>query len=275
MAITTSTAPCAPPPSSAARAKNDAHPDARQGDRGFIHSFQTGSVVDGPGVRFVLWTTGCLMRCLYCHNPDTWHKKHGRPVTVDEIMAEVAKYERFMKIAGGGVTISGGEPLVQAPFVCALLRACKARGIHTTLDTNGYLGDRISDEDLANIDLVLLDLKSFDPETHKRATGIKVDAVLQFARRLSDLGTPAWIRFVLVPGLTDDPDNVDGLAAFVASLSNVEQVEVLPFHQMGRDKWHRIGRPYALADTPTPSPDLVERVTDQFRAYDLPVRHAL
>ena len=268
----TSPSPCALQPWQVSRAKNAPGPDVWQDVRGFIHSFQTGSVVDGPGVRFVLWTTGCLMRCLYCHNPDTWHMKHGRPVTVDEVMAEVKKYERFMTFTGGGVTISGGEPLVQAPFVCALLRACKARGIHTTLDTNGYLGDRISDEDLANVDLVLLDIKSFDPETHERATGIEVDAVLQFARRLSDLGKPTWIRFVLVPGLTDAPENVEGLAAFVATLSNVERVEVLPFHQMGRDKWDRLGRPYALADTPSPSPDLVARVTDQFRAYGLPVR---
>jgi pyruvate formate lyase activating enzyme len=245
---------------------------ARDGSAGYVHSFQTGSVVDGPGMRFVLWTTGCLMRCLYCHNPDTWHMKQGRPMTVAEVMAEVGKYERFMQITGGGVTVSGGEPLVQAGFVCELLRACKARGLHTVLDTNGYLGTRISDDDLEDVDLVLLDIKSFDPETHQRTTGIPVDGVLRFARRLSDLGKPAWIRFVLVPGLTDDPANVDGLAAFVATLDNVERVEVLPFHQMGQEKWERLGRAYPLAETRPPEADLVERVRDQFRAHGLPVR---
>jgi pyruvate formate lyase activating enzyme len=242
------------------------------GAAGYVHSFQTGSVVDGPGVRFVLWTTGCLMRCLYCHNPDTWHMKHGQPTSVDEMMAEIGKYERVLKMTGGGVTISGGEPLVQAPFVTQVFRECKALGLHTVLDTNGYLGDRITDEELADVDLVLLDIKSFDAETHRRATGYPVDDVLRFARRLSDLGKPAWIRFVLVPGLTDDESNVDDLAAFVATLENVERVEVLPFHQMGRDKWERLGRPYPLTDTPPPDEALVARVHDQFRAYGLPVR---
>jgi pyruvate formate lyase activating enzyme len=242
------------------------------GAAGYVHSFQTGSVVDGPGVRFVLWTTGCLMRCLYCHNPDTWHMKHGQPTSVDEMMAEIGKYERVLKMTGGGVTISGGEPLVQAPFVTQVFRECKTLGLHTVLDTNGYLGDRITDEELADVDLVLLDIKSFDAETHRRATGYPVDDVLRFARRLSDLGKPAWIRFVLVPGLTDDESNVDDLAAFVATLENVERVEVLPFHQMGRDKWERLGRPYPLTDTPPPDEALVARVHNQFRAYGLPVR---
>lgn len=238
---------------------------------GWVHSFQTGSAVDGPGLRFVLWTTGCLMRCLYCHNPDTWHLKHGRPVTLDEMMAEIKKYERFLKIVGGGVTVSGGEPLVQAPFVTRLLRACKERGLHTVLDTNGYLGDRISDEALTDVDLVLLDIKSFDPATHARVTGIEVDGVLRFARRLSDLRKPAWLRFVLVPGLTDAPHNVDGLARFVASLDNIERVEVLPFHQLGREKWSRLARPYPLADTAPPDQALIARVEAQFEAYGLPV----
>lgn len=243
-----------------------------EGEAGYVHSFQTGSAVDGPGLRFVLWTSGCLMRCLYCHNPDTWDLKHGRPLTLDAMMAEIAKYERVLKITGGGVTLSGGEPLVQAPFVMRLLRACKERGLHTVLDTNGYLGDRISDDGLNDVDLVLLDIKSFDAATHQHVTGMGVDAVLRFARRLSDAGKPAWIRFVLVPGLTDAPDNVDRLAGFVATLGNVERVEVLPFHQMGADKWSLLGRPYPLADTAPPDPALIARVESQFAAHGLPVR---
>jgi pyruvate formate lyase activating enzyme len=159
-----------------------------------------------------------------------------------------------MEATGGGVTISGGEPLVQAPFVARVLRACKAIGLHTTLDTNGLLGDRLSDEELADVDLVLLDIKSFDPETHRRVTRCDVGPVLDFARRLAGLGKRVWLRFVLVPGLTDDPANVEGLAAFAASLGNVERVDVLPFHQMGRDKWARLGVPYPLHDTPPQAP---------------------
>jgi pyruvate formate lyase activating enzyme len=245
---------------------------AEAGAVGHLHSYEMGSVVDGPGVRFVLWTTGCLMRCQYCHNPDTWHLKNGRPVTVDELMAEAAKYTRFMEATGGGVTVSGGEPLVQAPFVKRVLRACKALGLHTTLDTNGLLGDRLSDEDLADVDLVLLDIKSFDPETHRRVTRCDVGPVLDFARRLARLGKRVWLRFVLVPGLTDDPANVEGLAAFAASLGNIEQVDVLPFHQLGRDKWARLGVPYPLHDTQTPGPELIARVVGQFRAHGLTAR---
>jgi pyruvate formate lyase activating enzyme len=244
---------------------------AVDGSTGYVHAFHMGSVVDGPGVRFVLWTTGCLMRCQYCHNPETWRLKHGRLVTLEEVMGEIGKYTRFLKATRGGVTISGGEPLVQAPFVRRVLHACKAQGLHTALDTNGYLGDRLSDDDLDQTDLVLLDLKSFAPLTHRRVTGRAVEPVLAFARRLSDLGKPAWIRFVLVPGLTDDPVNVEGLAAFAATLRNVARVEVRPFHQMGRATWDRLSLTYRLADTPPPTPEQAERVTERFRAHGLPV----
>jgi pyruvate formate lyase activating enzyme len=243
-----------------------------QDEHGFLHSIHTGSVVDGPGIRTVLWTTGCPLRCLYCHNPDTWNVKGGRPVTIEEVMAEIVKYRDFMRITGGGVTISGGEPMVQAPFVARIFRECKSLGIHTVLDTSGFLTERLTDEDLDAIDLVLLDIKSWDPETHLRVTGQPVDPVITFARRLAALDKPTWIRFVLVPGLTDDPDNIDGLAAFVATLSNVERVEVLPFHQMAVSKWEGLGIPYQLADTPPPSRDLLDRVIGQFRACGLEVR---
>jgi pyruvate formate lyase activating enzyme len=184
-------------------------------------------------------------------------------------MGEVAKYRRFMNVTHGGLTLSGGEPLVQAPFVARVLRACKQLGIHTALDTNGHLGERLSDADLAAVDLVLLDIKSWEPETHRRVTGMDVEPVLRFARRLSALGKPVWVRFVLVPGLTDDPANVDGLADFLATLRNIERVDVLPFHQMGRHKWEKLGRPYALQETPPPSPELVAQVVARFRARGL------
>lgn len=260
--------PLAPRPAPAARSSATTR---AAGEAGYLHSFQTGSAVDGPGLRFVAWTTGCQMRCLYCHNPDTWRTPHGRRVTLDEMMAEIGKYERVLKLTGG-VTVSGGEPLMQAPFVTRLLRACKRRGLHTVLDTNGGLGDRLSDEDLVDVDLVLLDVKSFDPATHRRVTGTPVEPVLRFARRLSELGTPVWIRFVLVPGLTDDPENVDGLARFASTLPNVQRVEVLPFHQLGRDKWRGLCLDYALAETDPPDEALLVRVRGRFAAHGLTVR---
>lgn len=242
---------------------------ANGGKAGFIHSYETGSAVDGPGIRMVLWTTGCFFRCQYCQNPDTWQIKNGRPVTVAQVMQEVRKYARFLARTHGGLTITGGEPLVQTPFVTRIFRACQQLDLHTALDTNGYLGDRLTDEDLQAINLVLLDIKSWDPATHHRLTGNEVAPVLRFAQRLSDLGRPAWIRFVLVPGLTDDPANVDGLAGFIATLRNVERVEVLPFHQLGKFKWKQLGIDYPLEDTRSPDNALLARVVGQFRAHGL------
>jgi pyruvate formate lyase activating enzyme len=241
------------------------------GEEGYLHSHTTGSVVDGPGVRMVVWLTGCHLRCQYCHNPDTWKLKSGTRTTVEALMAEVVKYRRFMQATQGGLTLSGGEPLVQAPFVARMLRECKQAGIHTALDTNGYLGDRISDADLSLADLVMLDIKSWDRDTHQRVTGWDVEPVLRFARRLSDLGRPAWVRFVLVPGLTDASENVNGLADFLVTLRNIERVEVLPFHQMGRYKWEKLGHTYALRETPPPSPNLMAHVVARFRERGLNV----
>ena len=232
---------------------------------GYVHSFETGGTVDGPGVRFVLFTTGCPLRCLYCHNPDTWKLKNGKRMSVDEIMDEIEKYVRFLTICGGGVTISGGEPALQHDFVAEIFHRCKALNLHTALDTSGLLGEQISDAMLADIDLVLLDIKSWDPDLYRRLTRQPLEPTLKFARRLSAIEKPMWIRFVLVPGLTDDFDNVEGVADFVASLASVERVEVLPFHQMGISKWQALGLNYELQDTESPSEALVERVRDQFR----------
>ncbi len=259
-------------PSAAPSSRGELRAALASGSAGFIHSFETGSAVDGPGIRFVLFTSGCCFRCKYCHNPDTWKLGNGRWVTAPQVMDEVAKYVRFLAIAKGGVTISGGEPLMQAPFVVRVLGECKRLGLHTVLETNGYLGHRISDADLALVDLVLLDVKSWDPATHRRVTGSNVAPVLRFARRLSAMGKPTWVRFVLVPGLTDAAENVAGLADFVTTLRNVERVEVLPFHQMGRFKWERLGIEYSLRDTSPPDPELVERVAAVFRERGLEVR---
>jgi pyruvate formate lyase activating enzyme len=239
------------------------------GDMGFLHSFTTGSTVDGPGVRVVAWTAGCIWQCLYCHNPDTWTLKNGMPVTIEQATEELRKYRFGLKIMNGGFTISGGEPLFQHRFVLKLFRVAKAMGIHTALDTNGYLGDRLTDEDLEAIDLVLLDMKKWDKDAHQRLTGMENGPVLEFARRLANRKRPIGLRFPLVPGLTDDPQDIGHIAAFAAGLGVVGRVDVLPFHQMGRYKWKNLGMHYRLEDVEPPSPELIERTCQQFRSVGL------
>jgi pyruvate formate lyase activating enzyme len=239
------------------------------GDMGFLHSFTTGSAVDGPGVRVVAWTTGCQFRCLYCHNPDTWKISNGLPVSLTRAVEQLGKYRHGLKIMAGGFTLSGGEPLLQDRFAVRLLAAVKAMGIHTALDTNGALGHRVSDTELEGVDLVLLDIKSWDPERHRRLTGAEVRPVLEFARRLAVLRRPVWLRFVLVPGWSDDPREIDEIAGFAASLGNVERVDVLPFHQLGRFKWKELGLDYALEGLEPPTGEAADRACAQFRAAGL------
>jgi pyruvate formate lyase activating enzyme len=239
------------------------------GDMGFLHSFTTASTVDGPGVRVVAWTTGCTWRCQYCHNPDTWTMTNGLPVSVARATDELRKYRYGLKIMSGGLTISGGEPLMQHRFVVKLFAAAKLMGIHTALDTNGYYGTRLTDDELEAIDLVLLDVKMWDPERHRLLTGIDNGPTLEFARRLAALHRAVWLRFVLVPGLTDDPDDIAKIATFAADLGNVDRVDVLPFHQMGRYKWKALGMEYKLETTELPTLDSVERVCALFRREGL------
>jgi pyruvate formate lyase activating enzyme len=238
---------------------------------GYIHSTQLGSTVDGPGLRFVVFLTGCLLRCQYCHNPDTWHKTSGKPFSVDQAMPVVTKYAQVLRISKGGITLSGGEPLVQVEFTTRMFRRCKELGLHTCLDTSGRLGDRLSDEQLMDIDLNLLDIKSGDPEIYRRVSHGPLQPTLDYARRLSNLRRPMWVRFVLVPNLTDGYDNVQRVADFCADLKSLERVEVLRFHQLGRSKWQKLGIDYPLNDTQPPSAELTERVRSQFRSRGITV----
>lgn len=239
------------------------------GDMGFLHSFTTGSAVDGPGVRVVAWTTGCMWRCLYCHNPDTWTLRNGIPVSVGKATEELRKYAHGLKIMKGGVTFSGGEPLMQDRFIVKMLAAAKGMGIHTTVETNGYLGDKLSDAELATIDMVLLGIKTWGNEKHKKLTGRDLDPTLAFAQRLSQARKPMWVRFVLVPGLTDDAEDIADIARFAAALGNVERVDVLPFHQMGRYKWEKLGMRYQLNETQAPTREACEQAVALFRAQGL------
>jgi pyruvate formate lyase activating enzyme len=238
------------------------------GDVGFLHSFTTGSAVDGPGIRVVAWTAGCQWRCRYCHNPDTWFMTNGMAVPLERAVEELRKYRRGLQVMSGGFTLSGGEPLMQDRFAVRLLTAAKAMGVHTAIETNGYLNERLSDEELDKIDLVLLGIKSWG-ERHKDLTGKDIAPTLAFARRLAARKRPIWVRFVLVPGLTDDPADIDSIATFAASLGVVQRVEVLPFHQMGRYKWEKLGLEYTLNDAVPPSAELTGRVLDQFRSRGL------
>ena len=241
----------------------------RRGELGFVHSEQTGSALDGPGLRTVFFLSGCVMRCQYCHNPDTWKRHGGRRVHASELVAEALKYEAFTRHAGGGLTLSGGEPLVQHAFAVKVFEGVHARGIHTALDTNGYFGAKLSQEELGLIDLVMLDLKAWDPHLHLRLTGVARDPVLAFAERLAAQGRPMWVRVVLVPGVTDSPDNLQQIARFCAGLGNVQRVDVLPFHQLGRSKWERLGLDYALAETSPPTAEAVIAARAQFREVGL------
>ncbi len=239
------------------------------GEMGFLHSFTTGSAVDGPGVRLVAWTAGCMWRCLYCHNPDTWTMTNGIPVSVARATEELNKYRHGLKTMAGGFTISGGEALMQHRFVVKLLSAARGLGIHTALDTNGYYGDRLSDAELEHADLVILDIKGWDPARHKELTGAEIGPTLAFARRLASLRRPVWLRYVLVPGWSDRPGEVEGVAGFAGELGNVERVDVLPFHQMGRFKWKALGLEYRLNDVEPPAAEAVELACAAFRERGL------
>jgi pyruvate formate lyase activating enzyme len=240
--------------------------DEEEGSFGYCHSYETSSRYDGPGLRVVLFVSGCLLRCTYCHNPDTWHLKDGTYVSVDQVLRRLGDFAPALLSLGGGLTISGGEPMVQLAFTRRIFAGAKEMALHTAIETSGFLGDRADESYLSTIDLVLLDIKSSDPDTYRRVTGRDLAPTLRFAERLASLSKPVWVRFTLVPGATDDPANVDGIARFVASMKNVQWVEVQPFHQMGSFKWKAMGLEYKHLDTPPPSRDLVNRVIGQFRA---------
>lgn len=233
---------------------------------GYVHSTDAGSAVDGPGLRFLVFLAGCSFRCVYCHNPDTWKAHPQQRRTVDDLVAEIGKYAPWLKRVGG-ITVSGGEPLQQAPFVEALFREVKAKwGLHTAIETQGFLMKRLSDTWFEPLDLVLLDIKHIRSEAYREITGgFALKPTLDAARRLGDLGKDIWIRHVVVPGSSDTMETAEALADFVASIPTVRRVELLPFHQLGRDKWHELGIPYTMENVEPPDAALVERLRAAFR----------
>ena len=236
-----------------------------EGAFGYCHSYETSSRYDGPGLRAVLFVSGCLLRCSYCHNPDTWHLKDGSYMSIEQVLNRLGDFAPSLVSLGGGLTISGGEPMVQLAFTRRIFKGAKEMGLHTAIETSGFLGDRADESYLSRIDLVLLDVKSSNPDTYRRVTGRDLAPTLRFAERLASMGKPVWVRFTLVPGATDDPANVAGIAKFVGPMKNVEWVEVQPFHKMGEFKWKAMNLEYKHTDTEPPSRELVNRVIGQFR----------
>ncbi|MGB8381452.1 MAG: pyruvate formate-lyase-activating protein [Dermatophilaceae bacterium] len=241
---------------------------------GFIHSSETTGTVNGPGVRYTLYMSGCPLRCLYCHNPDTWEMRMGERVTVGQVVADIEEYLVFLRTTHGGLTTSGGEPLLQPHFLLALYRRVKQLwDLHTVLDTSGNLGERATDELLDLTDLVLLDVKSGLADTYRTVTGAELTPTLDFGRRLAARGNRMWIRYVLVPGYTDAPDNLAAVAEYVASLGDpVERVEILPYHSLGSHKYAELGLPYPLDGVPEPTLEQVQSARAVFTAEGLVVR---
>lgn len=239
----------------------------REGKLASIHSWELVTAVDGPGTRLTVFFSGCPLRCVYCHNPDTMEMRRGQDVQLEELVRRIKRYRRVFSSSGGGITLSGGEVLMQPAFARNVLAAAKAMGVHTAIDTSGYLGAVADDSFLDNVDLVLLDVKSGTEESYKALTGRPLQPTLDFGNRLAARGTSIWIRFVVVPGWTDSEENVEAIAENIAPWKHVvERLEVLPFHNMGQDKWDALGMEYKLRDAQPPSKETVERVREQFRA---------
>lgn len=239
---------------------------------GRIHSTESFGAADGPGVRFIIFVQGCGMRCRYCHNPDTWDKTKGEEVTADSLIEKALRYKTYWR-SDGGITVSGGEPLLQIDFLLELLKKAKEHGINTVIDTAGKPFTRREpffskfNEVMKYTDLVMLDIKEFNAERHKDLTGFENDNIVDMARYLSEIGKPMWIRHVLVPGHSDFDEDLDALGEFIGTLSNVDKVEVLPYHTLGKFKWENLGIPYSLGDVNPPSPDRVKNAEQRLKAH--------
>lgn len=222
---------------------------------GYIHSQETFGTVDGPGIRYVLFMQGCPFRCLYCHNPDTWQTNVGTAISVDEVIKNFNKNKAFY--SNGGITVSGGEPLMQIDFVTELFRKAKSEGIHTCIDTSGATFNPKNSEELKklnklleNTDLVMLDIKQINPDKHKSLTGKSNEKVLAFAKYLDTKNVPVWIRHVIVPSITDNEEDLLELGKFIGKLHNVKALDVIPYHTLGVHKYKDLGIPYRLENVP-------------------------
>ncbi len=240
--------------------------------QGRISAYESCGTVDGPGLRFVVFLQGCPLRCLYCHNPETWEFQSGELKTAGEVFDEIRKYKNFMRASGGGVTFSGGEPTCQPLFLEALLVLCKDAEIHTVVDTSGFVAlTPVVKRIVQFTDLFLLDIKSINASMHQIITGESNTRTLAFAEYLSEQNKPMILRYVLVPILNDRGHCLHKLAKWAVELGNVEKIDVLPFHKMGEWKWEEYALPYRLSETREPSLSEVEEVAELFRSYGLTV----
>ena len=231
---------------------------------GKIHSFESFGTVDGPGVRFVVFLQGCVLRCKYCHNPDSWGlNDNKKSQTPQELIKEVLKYKSF--IQKGGVTITGGEPLLQAEFVYEFFKLCKEEGLHTAIDTSGFIFNDAVKKSLEVTDLVLLDIKSINPITYKSLVGVELENTLKMAQYLSSIKKPMWVRHVLIDGWTDNDKDLTELADFLTTLDNIDKVEILPYHRLGEFKWEQLGMDYEFKDMLPPSDERVQNAKNIFK----------
>jgi pyruvate formate lyase activating enzyme len=259
----------------AARQSADGGDRPAPGSVGYLHSVETFGTLDGPGIRYVLFFQGCHLRCLFCQNRDTWERRPGRVATVEELLGEFRRYKPYMTSSGGGITASGGDPILQPDFVASLFEASHAEGIHTALDTSGLT--RITPEVttlLAHTDLVLLDVKHVDPQAHRELTGRSNERIIAFAHHLAEIEKPVWIRHVIVPGYTDTHESARATAEFLTAFPNIERVDLLPYHAYGKHKWEALGEPYPMEGVEPPSPARVAQLRECFVDAGLPVSPA-
>lgn len=234
---------------------------------GNIHSIETCGTVDGPGIRFVVFLQGCPLRCKYCHNPDTWKPSGGTPMSANDVFKEALKYKSYMKFSNGGITVTGGEPLLQLDFLDELFKKCKEANIHTAIDTSGYIFNDKVKELLNYTDLTILDIKNYDKKQYKYITGVSLDPTLDFLNYLREINKPVWLRYVLVPELSDNLEAIEALGQHINNYTNIEKIEILPFHKMGEYKWKELGLAYELEDINEPSKALLNKVLNTLSKY--------
>jgi len=236
---------------------------------GYIHSIETLGTRDGPGIRFVIFMQGCPLRCKYCHNPDTWKIHDGEKISTTELMGKISKCKPYISRSKGGITISGGEPTLQFDFTLELLKKCQKEGLHTAIDTSGYVNREKFREMLRYVDLVLLDIKQIDDEKHQDLTGVSNDKTLQVVELLEEEGKPYWVRHVIVPGYTDDQDSLNKLASFLQGKKSLERLELLPYHNLGEYKWKELGICYELEGIEPPSEREMQEIEGIFKGYGI------